>query len=184
MGLQNIFSIPIYTTFLDNKLVEDLEKLVMPKLHNLTLGEEQKTDYYLKDKILSPEELSDFFYYIDPITTDYSNKSNLKRSNNINYWVQDYKENDKHSLHAHGDAFISGVYYLRANENAGELRFSNPNPLYTITDFLNGPQNKIYFSVKPSKGLLVLFPGWLSHEVIPSNHNNCIRTCLAFNYNK
>ena len=74
--------------------------------------------------------------------------------------------------------------YLRANENAGDLRFLNPNPLYTITNFLNGPQNNIYFSIKPLKGLLVLFPGWLSHEAIPSNYDNCIRTCIAFNYYK
>ena len=184
MGFQDIFPVPIYTTFLDNKLVEDLEKLVTPRLHNLTLGEEQKTDYHSKDKILSPEELSEFFHYIDPIITDYSNKSNLKRSNNINYWVQDYEKNNKHSLHAHGDSYISGVYYLRANENAGELSFFNPNPIYTITEFLNGPKNEIYFPVKPLKGLLVLFPGWLSHEALPSSNDGCIRTCLAFNYEK
>tara|TARA_R110000787_G_scaffold126471_2_gene237792 strand:+ start:398 stop:964 length:567 start_codon:yes stop_codon:yes gene_type:complete len=180
-GFQNIFPVPIYTAFLDNKLADEIEDLVVPRLSNLEQVPSQKTDYFLKDKIVSPEELSTFFYNIDPVISDYSNQSNINRSNNIEYWVQDYSKNESHSSHAHGNALISGVYYIRANNNAGSLKFTNPNPLFINTDLKEGPKNEVNFEIKPQKGLLVLFPGWLLHEVLGSSIDNCTRTCLAFN---
>ena len=143
-GFQNIFPVPIYTAFLDNKLADEIEDLVVPRLSNLEQVPSQKTDYFLKDKIVS-------------------------------------SKNESHSSHAHGNALISGVYYIRANNNAGSLKFTNPNPLFINTDLKEGPKNEVNFEIKPQKGLLVLFPGWLLHEVLGSSIDNCTRTCLAFN---
>ena len=180
-GFQNIFPVPIYTILLDSKFADEIEDLIIPKLDNLEQVPSQKTDYFLKDKIVSPEELSTFFYNIDPIISDYSNQSNINRSNNINYWVQDYSKNEFHSSHVHGDSLISGVYYVRANSNAGSLKFTNPNPLFSVTDLKENNKDEVNFEIKPQKGLLVLFPGWLLHETMASPIDNCIRTCLAFN---
>ena len=183
MGLQNIFPVPIYTTILDNKVVEYMENLVIPKLNGLEQHPSQKTDFF-KSKIVSPKEISPFFSSIKNYINDYSFKSNLFTSSKINYWIQDYSKYESHELHAHGDSYISGVYYVRANKNAGALRFTNPNPLFTITAFNGDPKEEIYYEIHPQEGLLVLFPGWLSHEVIPSLEEDCIRTCLAFNLQK
>tara|TARA_B110000285_G_C14861479_1_gene484777 strand:- start:184 stop:747 length:564 start_codon:yes stop_codon:yes gene_type:complete len=181
-GLQNIFSVPIYTTFLDIKLADEIERLVISRLNNLEQVLSQKTDFFLKEKIISPEELSSFFHYVDPIISKYSNESNINRSNTINYWIQDYSKNESHSSHTHGGNRISGVYYIRANSSAGNLKFTNPNPLFNTTD-LKEPnvKNEINVEIPPQKGLLVLFPGWLLHETLASLKEDCIRTCLAFN---
>ena len=40
--------------------------------------------------------------------------------------VQDYIEGDVHKEHDHGIGRISGIYWVRANENAGGLQFRNP----------------------------------------------------------
>ena len=181
IGFQNIFPVPIYTAFLDSKLADEIEDLVVPRLDNLEQVPSQKTDYFLKDKIVSPEELSTFFYNIDPIISDYSNQSNINRSNNIEYWIQDYSKNESHSSHTHGDTLISGVYYVRANNNAGNLKFTNPNPLFNVTNLKESPKNEINFEIQPKKGLLILFPGWLLHETMASPMDDCVRTCLAFN---
>jgi hypothetical protein len=180
-GLQNIFPVPIYTTFLNSKLADEIEGLIVPRLNNLEQVPSQKTDFFLKDKIVSPEELFIFFHSINPIISDYSNQSNISRSNNINYWIQDYSKNEFHSSHNHGDSLISGVYYIRANNNAGSLKFTNPNPLFSVTDLKENSKNEVNFEIKPQKGLLVLFPSWLLHETMASSRDNCIRTCLAFN---
>ena len=180
MGFQNIFPVPIYTTILDNKIVEYMENLIIPRLSDLEQTPSQKTDFF-KSKIISPEELSPFFSSIKSSVKDYSIKSNLFLPSKINYWVQDYSKNESHALHAHGDSYISGVYYVRANRNAGALRFTNPNPLFTITSFNEGPKEAVYYKINPQEGLLVLFPGWLSHEAISTTEEDCIRTCLAFN---
>ena len=180
MGLQNIFPIPIYTTILDKKIISSIENLIVPRLKDLDQNQSQKTDFF-KSRIVSQEETLPFFNHISPIISKYSIESNLSTLPKLEYWVQDYSKNEHHHPHAHGNSTISGVYYIRANEYAGALRFTNPNPLFTITNFKNGPKNEINFEVKPQRGLLVLFPGWLLHEAIPSSNKSCIRTCLAFN---
>ena len=180
MAFQNIFPVPIYTTILDNKIVEYMKNLIIPRLSNLEQVPSQKTDFF-KSKIISPEELSPFFSSIKSSIKDYSIKSNLFLPSNLNYWVQDYSQNESHSSHTHGEATISGVYYVRANQYAGSLKFTNPNPLFNVTNFNDGAKNEINFEVTPQKGLLVLFPGWLLHEAMASPNKDCIRTCLAFN---
>ena len=183
-GFQNIFPVPIYTVFLDNKLADEMEDLIVRRLNNLEQVPSQKTDYFLKERIVSFEELSPFFNYINPIISDYSNQSNINRSNNIEYWMQDYSKNEFHSSHTHADTLISGVYYVRANNNAGNLKFTNPNPLFSVTDLKEGGKNETNFEIKPQKGLLVLFPGWLLHETMASPMDDCIRTSLVFNIYK
>tara|TARA_R110001606_G_scaffold291492_1_gene439370 strand:- start:277 stop:831 length:555 start_codon:yes stop_codon:yes gene_type:complete len=182
MGLQNIFSVPIYTTFLDTLLVNEIEKLTISRLNNLEQVPSQKTDFFLKERIISSEELSSFFHCIDPIISEYSNESNINRSNNITYWIQDYSKNESHSSHTHGESRISGIYYIRANSSAGNLKFTNPNPLFSTTDLKEyNVKNELNFEIKPQKGLLILFPGWLLHEVLASPKKDCVRTSLAFN---
>jgi hypothetical protein len=183
MGLQNIFPVPIYTTLLDSDIIKYMEDLIIPKLDNLDKITTRKTDFF-KPRIVSYKDLSPFLSSLKNPLTDYSLKSNLLLPSNLEYWVQDYSKNESHLLHAHGDSVISGVYYVRASKNAGVLKFSNPNPLFTVTNFKEGPKEEIYYSIKPQRGLLVLFPSWLSHEVIPSLEEDCIRTCLAFNLKK
>ena len=183
MGLQNIFPVPIYTTILDNKVVEYMENLITPRLRDLDQNISQKTDFY-KSRIASPNELSPFFDYINSSLQDYSTKSNIKLFDKIEYWIQDYSYKEYHGAHTHLQSPISGIYYIRSESNPGNLRFTNPNPLFNVTSFNEGPKEAICFEIKPQKGLLVLFPGWLLHEALASTDPNCIRTCLAFNLRK
>jgi len=184
MGLQNIFSTPIFTEKLNSKLTTQLEELIVPRLKLLYKNHEHFTDYNLRDKIVNPEEINEFLSTIDYLAGLYSHQSNVFKPNKINYWIQDYHKSHSHAIHAHGDACISGVFYLRANKNAGELRLHNPNPFYSITRLNNMDPNPMHYQIKPFKGLLVLFPGWLSHEVISSNNDNCVRTVIAFNFER
>jgi len=84
--------------------------------------------------------------------------------------------------HTHPNARISGVLYLRCpdfslkcNENEGALWFS-PSPFEETLD--DQPMSDGLF-VRPSAGVLVLFPSFLPHETIPF-YSNDERLCLAF----
>ena len=62
------------------------------------------------------------------------------------------------------------------------LGFSLFGPICRIENLLDKEnESNIFVDIKPERGLLVLFPSWLLHEVLPGNKEKCIRTCLAFN---
>jgi hypothetical protein len=65
------------------------------------------------------------------------------------------------------------VYYIKATGNEGNLRLINP---LTYDKFV-GDSN---FEIIPVTGKLVLFPGWLKHQILQNNSLN-ERISLAFN---
>ena len=74
--------------------------------------------------------------------------------------------------HVHGGTFWAAVYYVRAGEGeGGQLVLHDPRmPGLRMhapgMRFANlGPELKA--EIKPEDGLMVLFPGWLSHSVEP-----------------
>ena len=74
--------------------------------------------------------------------------------------------------HVHGGTYWAAVYYVRVGEGeGGQLVLHDPRmPGLRMhapgVHFKNlGPEIKA--EIKPEEGLLVLFPGWLSHSVEP-----------------
>lgn len=183
MGLQNIFPIPIYTIQVPKIIEEKMEEIVSPKLHLLEEVVGMRTDFFMKSQILSPEEISPFTNYINHIANKFSEESNLHKGPNFSYWLQDYKKHHYHGIHAHPQSTISGTYYIRANKNAGDLEFQNPNSTLIHSTCYNGnhPDYSTY-RIKPKKGLLILFPYWLTHQIFPTNSEDCIRTSFSFNF--
>jgi len=95
----------------------------------------------------------------------------------IHMWIQDYKKGHQHEVHNHPGCAISGVYYLRGDDESEKLNFINPN--VSQSTFTSEPSDLIYrLSVR--KGMAVLFPSYLCHYVKSSTNTN-IRTSLAFN---
>ena len=184
IGLQSIFPVPIYTTFIDKNLSNQIENLIIPRLDSLQFTDEQYSDYFLPKKLVTASEINDLLYQIDIFTNKFSEETGIIKFKVGQYWVQDYKKGNSHHRHAHGGDVISCVYYVRANENAGKLRLINPNPFSTITQLKTNTTKHLHYDITPQKGLLVIFPGWLMHEVIPSQHPNCIRTCIALNFGR
>jgi uncharacterized protein (TIGR02466 family) len=90
--------------------------------------------------------------------------------------------------HVHNDCpgmLVSGVYYVKAGEDASALEFKNPNPVAGFVIFPNmikeyNSFNSSVIRIKPSTGQLVLFPSWLSHCVVPAETSED-RISIAFN---
>ena len=179
--IKNIFSVPIYTSFIDKTMSDKIENLVVPRLSYLEEKGNLRTDYHSK-KIVNPDELSDLFKIINNEVNKYISETGMRISKNIKFWIQDYLHDHTHYRHTHGTDFLSGVYYIRANNDPGGIRFHNPNPFPEVYDYDIPKSNVTIYDIDPQKGMLILFPSWLSHEVLPSENKNCVRTCLAFNY--
>ena len=80
--------------------------------------------------------------------------------------------------HTHGATDISGVYYIKTNEKDGNLFFKDPNERSVsnlIMDLI------VQQNVAPlQQGLLVLWPGFLSHGTF-ANETDHERLSLSFN---
>jgi uncharacterized protein (TIGR02466 family) len=106
-------------------------------------------------------------------------------------WINCIGSNDKHSSppnfpHSHSTSWISFVYYVNYTRDAGSLVLMSPHqnteltiPRKIVTD--HNVFNAVHWSVPPSNGLLVAFPGWLKHYVEP-NHSNETRISIAYNF--
>lgn len=85
--------------------------------------------------------------------------------------------------HIHPGSLWSGVYYVKAPENSGQIEFLDPRTanLMNQPQYLNRPKS-CYASVTydPEPGLILLFPSWLYHTVHP-NLSDDDRVIVSFN---
>lgn len=106
-------------------------------------------------------------------------------------WSIVNENGDYNFRHTHTSKFRETwaiVYYLDIPEDmeGGEIRFFNPcsvsrNTLGATLSKIT--KNMIYHKVKPMKNDVVVFPGWLEHDVLPYSSINCnSRIIIAANY--
>jgi uncharacterized protein (TIGR02466 family) len=94
----------------------------------------------------------------------------------VGYW---YNVNYKYSSnreHTHPRSFLSGVYYIKVPENSGNITFLRSNTEHDKMEFIhnriseeglqidNNRINSEYWYT-PVEGMLILFPGHLTHYV-------------------
>ena len=73
-----------------------------------------------------------------------------------------------HGRHIHTGSVISGVYYIRAGEGAGQITFEHPAADHFMQDlkYVNPSLLTVStISISPKTGELVLFPSHLPHKV-------------------
>jgi hypothetical protein len=102
----------------------------------------------------------------------------------LQFWVNVNNKgeyNDIHDHNAYGGTFLSGVFYVKVPPNCGRLRLFDPRPFVTGAPdmkYYNDGNNYHYFDPEPN--LMVIFPGWLKHDVEP-NRSDEERISVAFN---
>jgi len=106
----------------------------------------------------------------------------------LNSWCTKHKKNDYAHRHLHSNSFISGVLYLKTNENSGDLTF-HKNVLYNNLFYnsvkINFDKCNVFNSdcwyFTPEEGDLFFFPSHLEHSVT-NNMSDDDRFCCAFNF--
>ena len=103
-----------------------------------------------------------------------------------NLWANINNYRDHNDLHIHQYTMISGVYYLKAPKNCGNLVFRHPSPCIEydwsknkLTE--NIEYNSGLYNFVPKEGQLLLFPSWLEHFVRPNLNKTQERISIAFN---
>ena len=183
MEFKKIFSTPILESQVSTSLADKVEEIILPKLKNLEFTGQNFTDFF-NSPLVEYSEISDLIETIYSEACIFWEKIGFKKSKNINYWIQDYKVSNYHEEHNHGIVNLSGTYWIRANEDAGNFVLKNPNPFISVShNIIDNPTkyNNDYYEIIPEKGKFILFPSFLFHSVKPGGPN-CIRTSFAFNF--
>lgn len=101
-----------------------------------------------------------------------------------NIWININPPGSYNHLHSHTGSVLSGVYYVDATENQGNIQFERTdNGEYHIPAQVE--KETYYTSTRATyaskTGALYIFPGWLKHSV-QGNQSTADRISISFNY--
>ena len=189
MNLNLTFPTGILTHQVEDKVSNYIESIIVPRLKNLENANKYSidnvsTDFFKDKKIINKKELLPLTKEVTKCVEYYANEVS-EPVGNYEYWVQDYNKYQFHGKHNHGrSTLFSVVYFVRASDNAGNLVLEESNPLKELwfrTKSTSSPCKNSSLHVKPKKGFLVVFPGYLPHHALPSE-TDCIRTIISYNF--
>ena len=208
MHIEKLFPIGMLVHDVESELADRVEDIVVKKVNDIprpAADSPHATDYFKEKRVVDlPNDLPELFKIICNCVDHYQTHNNMRITKRresgfqlpydmgpgfstpafyeLEYWTQDYKEGDVHNEHDHGIGRISGIYWVRANENAGGLQFRNPNPFvqYQSHHDVNAEFSWSEYVYAPVKGRILIYPSYLKHEVLKSGKDT-IRTTIAFN---
>ena len=120
-------------------------------------------------------------YYWETQKNSMSNKIKLQ-----SIWANVSNKHSYNNLHIHPGSQVSGVLYIKAPEDSGDIVFVNPLSLSSKMASLDGnkeehtPYNTDRWYVSPTRGRLILFTSYIGHEV-RVNETHYDRMSIAFN---
>jgi uncharacterized protein (TIGR02466 family) len=107
---------------------------------------------------------------------DYNFNAHLTRG-----WINRQFPGQSLSLHDHGGCMLACVYYIDTPTDAGDLQLVDPRGSVNWQVIRDGNVNGVkYKRITPKTGKLVLFPGYLLHQV-ETNKSKNVRISLATN---
>ena len=104
-----------------------------------------------------------------------------------NMWANINPPGGYNRPHIHPNSHFSGVYYIKAPQNSGEIVFNDPRSAahMVMPDRVKDikPPSHLWREVRvnPLEGRMLMFPSWLWHCVEP-NKSNDIRISVSFNF--
>lgn len=197
----NAFSVPILEAEFKN--VDDLTKTLKTNIYQLfeNMDDKRLLSYEWDSRILTDNKnpatgyssfdhsnlkddinFADFFTLISPLISDFFEQLGyLGNWEFENSWANVYPKGAWVPHHNHGTSHWSGVFYVQARENCGDLLLIDPKE-YALS---NEPDNTKWrgnhkMVVYVATGKLALFPGYLKHESRP-NESTEDRIIISFN---
>lgn len=123
------------------------------------------------------ERLDELYFYFE-----FKDELSLKLDNS---WININKKHNFNAIHDHSHSLFSGVYYVKAEENVGDIVFFNPSSAHSMciesaTIKTYNAFNSSNHCVTPRTGMLLLFPSWMKHFTNP-NQTDKDRISISFN---
>jgi uncharacterized protein (TIGR02466 family) len=164
-----------------NKRLIDLLTRLEPNLAALPPGTGRQTDPAL-------HTLAE----MEPLVTEIENAVKLvlefldvvyERSRITGCWANVNAVQTHHREHIHPNNYLSGVYYVQADEGANSFSIDDPRPQRhmikpRVSEFT--PFNAAQFTLSVKPGDMLVFPAWLPHSV-DFNRSKRVRISVSFN---
>ena len=131
-------------------------------------------------------ELKKLFKLVEEYSLEFSKYVETKQSYKIdNAWININGYKDSNLKHSHPHSLFSASYYVKVPKNSGEIVFENPAANVIQYDWSSPLRYNKYTSAvmrfTVTEGLLLLFPSWLNHYVLPNNNHKEERVSIALN---
>jgi len=100
-----------------------------------------------------------------------------------NIWININQRGDYNEKHVHPSSAFSGVIYIQTDENTGNIRFFDDLFLQKHYPLKLSEKNNFFHHAifyKPVNGMMMIFPSWTSHDVLPSD-GDLTRISISFN---
>jgi uncharacterized protein (TIGR02466 family) len=184
--VQPIFPIPVVVSQLERDYTDEERKFFAKQnsKQQRNVGNSMSADNY----ILEQPELAGIKAEIQVVLNEYmENVICPQNTDNALYitqsWMNWTRPGEWHHKHTHSNSYLSGVFYVDADEEKDKIVFINDRyntiklPPKTINHF-----NTETWDFTTRTGLLVIFPSYLQHmvELKAASHKRT-RISLAFN---
>ena len=185
------FSTPVWAVQIDNyKNVNEEMHTYIKELQNkdqIGISKSNLKGWHSKDFNLNERQPQNFISLIYSSIEQVMHDMNWDKQKQIakinNMWAIINTGGSANLRHQHGNSTISGAYYVRAPENAGDIIFYDPRPapIYSHPNAVSpNSLNAQINGISPKEGALVLFPSYLDHSV-NENKSNEERIVISFN---
>ncbi len=185
------FPTPVWTLQIDNyKNVNEEMHSYIKELQNkdqIGISKSNLKGWHSKDFNLNERQPQNFISLIYSSIEQVMHDMNWDKQKQIakinNMWAIINTGGSANLRHQHGNSTISGAYYVRAPENAGDIIFYDPRPapIYSHPNALSpNSLNAQVNGISPKEGALILFPSYLDHSV-NENKSNEERIVISFN---
>lgn len=181
------FSTPVFYAFappLTKKAIEkeyfSKEKDILLTLKKECWGDNIDANYDVNSNLFQQFQLKQLEAYVANCACDFLEQANLGVDSLRldNSWVNYSSKYHFQNQHSHMPAKISGVYYIKSNEQDGNLRIHSP--IRHIPGGGSGISSKTV-EYAPQAGKLIIFPSWVEHSVRP-NMTDDVRISVSFNF--
>ena len=185
MIIHQLFPEPVYFTALGRQLTKrELKEINTQKTKTFkNVGNATSNNtYVLENKALKnlKEDLYKMVldYFDKVVCTDNSITPYITQS-----WLNYTKANQFHHKHRHANSYISGVFYIAANDKVDKIVFHKSDGApqriqLNVTKYNTFNSQTWWYSVKT--GDLILFPSYLTHGVNKKKETDT-RISLSFN---
>jgi uncharacterized protein (TIGR02466 family) len=184
--IQPIFPTPICVSQLERDFT-DVERKFLAKQNSKqtrNVGNSMSHNNY----ILNEPELADIKKEIEDVLLQWRDNIMAPAQDDIELyitqsWMNWTRPGEWHHKHNHSNSYLSGVFYIAADDTKDKLVFINDT--YRTIKIQHKEVNHFNtetWDFSTRTGLLLIFPSWMQHmvEIIPEG-NTKTRISLAFN---